>query len=127
MGHERASSRSSLLAMQSVDDILGVLNDWSANKVPIDPASWLDASLKLMALIGNEQDNLYEIESAIAQFKASLMEEPGMTAAKAKIRAEASPQFLEAKKAQAKIQRVIEIIRISKIRSRMAGDEFRGN
>ena len=113
--------------MQSVDDILEVLHDWSANKVPVDPGAWLDASLKLMALLGNESDKLFELESALANFKSVLMDEPGMTAAKAKIRAEASPQFLEAQKLKSKINRVVEIIRIAKARSRLGSDEYKAN
>lgn len=113
--------------MQTVDDILAVLQENAENRIPVDPAFYLEASLKLMALIGAESDKLFELESAIAQFRAGLMEEPGMTAVKAKIRAEASPQYLEARKLKAKIDRVIETVRISKARSRLGSDEFKGN
>lgn len=112
---------------QTVDDILNVLQDWSANKMPIDPGAWLDASLKLVALVGVESDKLFELESAIANFKATLMEEPGMTAAKAKIRAEASPQYLESRKLKAKVERVYEMIRLAKLRARMGDDEFKSH
>lgn len=113
--------------MQKINDILSVLQDWAENKVPVDPAAYVEAGLKIMSLVGNENDRLFELESEIANVKASLMEEPGMTAAKAKIKAEASPQFLEARKLKAKIETIYEIVRLSKVRSRMGQDEFKGN
>ncbi len=112
--------------MQQVDDILQVLQDWAANKVPVDPAAWLEASLKLVALVGEESDKLFTIESALSQCRAKFMEE-GDTAAKAKVKVEAMPEYLAARRLKAKIERVYEIIKLAKLRSRLGQEEYKGN
>lgn len=112
---------------QTIDDILKVLKEMAENKEAVDPAFYLDASLKIMSLVGNETDKLYELEQSYAEYKASLMSDPEMTAAKAKMIAEASPVYTEIKKLNAKIERIYEIVRISKARSRLASEEFKGN
>lgn len=113
--------------MQTIDDILAVLQEDAQNRVAVDPAFYLEAGLKLMSLVGVESDRLYELESAVANFKSMLMEEPSMTAAKAKIRAEASPQYLEARKLKAKIERIYEMVRLSKARARIGQEEFKSH
>lgn len=113
--------------MQTIDDILTVLQENAEQKVPVDPGFYLEASLKIMSLVGNETDRLYELEQQLAEYKSGLMEIPSMTAAKAKMLAEASPVHTHARKLKAKIERIYEIVRISKARSRLASDEFKSH
>lgn len=110
--------------MQTVDDILSVLNDWAANKMPIDPHAYIEAAMKLQALVGNESDLLYEIEQKVANMRVALLEE-GKSAVETKMRVEASDEYKTARKQKAKIDRVTETIRLAKLRSRLAADEFK--
>ncbi len=112
---------------QTIDDILKVLQEWAENKVPVDPGAYLEAAMKIMSLVGNETDRLFELEQQIAEFKSGLMETENMTAAKAKIKAEASPIFTEARKLKAKIDRVYEMVRLAKVRARMGAEEFKSH
>jgi hypothetical protein len=112
--------------MQTATDILAVLEKWAAEKQPIDPGSWVEAAMKLSALMGNESDLLYEMEQKVAGMRVALLEE-GKSATDAKMRVEASNEHKEARKQKAKIDRIVETIRLAKLRSRMASDEFKGN
>lgn len=110
--------------MQNADDILNVLQDWAANKMPVNPAAWLEAAMKLSALVGNESDLLYEMEQKVANSRVALLEE-GKSAAETKMRVEASDEYKAARKQKAKIDRITETIRLAKHRSRLAMDEFK--
>ncbi len=112
--------------LSTVDSILEWFEAMAQNRMAIDPASWIDGSQKLVALLGNEQDSLFELESVLAKRKALLMEDSEMTASKAKIIIEGTNEYLACRKMKAKIERVFEFVRLAKIRARMAGDEMRG-
>ena len=112
--------------MNTTDSILKALEEMAEEKGAINPSQWLTACSKLVALLGNEQSKLFELESAIAKIKSMNME-GGDTAARAKVKAEASPEYLEARKLKAKIERCYEIIRLGKIQARMSMEEFKSN
>lgn len=111
----------------TIDSILQAFEGMASMKVPMSPHQWLDGCSKMLALVGGEQDRLFELESAIANNKARLMEDPECTASKAKIMTEASPYFLESRKLKAKIERVFEAIRIGKVMARMSMEEYKSN
>jgi hypothetical protein len=108
----------------TVDTIL----DWFAQQVesksPIAPELWLDGAMKCVALLGAEQDALYEMQGMLAIFRAELIAS-GDTAASAKIKTEANPMYTQMKKLEAKIERVYETVRLAKIRARMGQEEYK--
>lgn len=110
--------------MNTTDSILEALQNMAEQKVPISPHTWLEATSKLIALIGNEQNRLFELEHIIAKIKSEEMER-GETAAKAKVIAESRTEHLEARKLKAKIDRVFEMIKLGKIHARMALEDFK--
>ena len=112
--------------MNTVDSILAVLEQWSAGKNPIDPAAWVDAGLKLTALLGNETDKLHDLEHDRAVKRATMLLQ-GDTVAKARVVAESFPEYLKMRKQKSKIEHVLEIIRLAKLRSRMSMEEYRAN
>lgn len=109
----------------TVDSILGAFNEWVTNKKVIDPHLWLDAAQKLNVLLENEHDKLFEIQQFLAVHRKILIEQ-GSTVAKAKLMIEATDEYRNYCKQKAKIERIIEFIRISKQRSRTAGDIIGG-
>lgn len=109
----------------TVDTILGKLQEWVENKTPIDAATWLDAAMKLTILISDTQHELFLIEQALAQKKLNCMDTYHDSAAKAKIRCEASDEYVQAKKLEAKIEQVTELVRISKVQARMSDENLK--
>ncbi len=108
----------------TVDTILAKLTEWVESKTPIDPSTWVDAAQKLTLLSGDEADRLYELEQKLANMRVELLT-AGMNATQAKMHIEADPIYLEARKLKAKIGRIEELARISKLRGRMASEEMR--
>lgn len=110
--------------LNTVDSILEALQKMAQRKEPIDTHTWLSGVSKLLALLGDDQDWLYEMESEIAKSKARFISD-GDTAAKAKIKAEAMDVFKNARKLKAKIDRCYEIIRVAKLQARLSNDEYK--
>ena len=108
----------------TVDSILKALHEMAEQKEPISPHVWLEGCSKLLALVGAEQDKLFEMESVLAKVRSVAME-MGSTASKAKVIAEARAEFLEARKLKAKIDRIFEMIKLGKVMAKMATDEYR--
>jgi len=107
----------------TVDVILDTLQEWVEGKHPIGASTWLDAAAKLIVLIGHEQEELFLLEQKIAQKKLEFVE-AGDSVAKAKVRIEGLDEFVESRKLEAKIDRVTELVRISKLQARMSDDNL---
>lgn len=108
----------------TVDTILATLEEKVAAKEVLDAGRWLDAAQALNVLLGEEQDRLFELQRIVAQLKVDYIE-AGDSVAKAKAKTEANVNFTEAKRQEAKIERVLEMIRIAKLQSRMRMEEFK--
>lgn len=109
----------------TTDTILQYLKEAIESKTPISPHTWLDAAMKLNLLLQDESSKLYVAEQECAKMRAELVES-GKTAASAKITIEASNEYRYAREQKAKIERVIEAIRLAKVQSRIASDELKG-
>lgn len=107
----------------TVDTILDSLQLWVEDKHPIGPTIWIDASAKLTVLVGDIQEELFLLEQKIAQKKLEYIEQ-GDSVAKAKVKIEGSDEYLESKKLIAKIDRITELVRISKLQARMSSDNM---
>ena len=107
----------------TLDTIMTWLEDVVENKKQIAPSSWVEIAQKANILLGNETDKLAEAHQVIAKEKLRLMEE-GATASKANIAVEAMDEYREYQKLKAKIERVEEMIRLSKVMSRLKDNEF---
>lgn len=108
----------------TVDSIMNTLERWAAEKRPIDATTMLDACLKLTLLLGDEANDLYTLEKQIAEEKVKWLNQ-GKTVAYANLQVAASQYQFEAKLKAATIKRVEELVRISKIRARLADNEYR--
>lgn len=110
--------------MITIDTIIDYLKECVESKTPVGPEVWLDGAQKMTALLGDEHDRLFDLQQQVAQAKVEQME-AGATAAKAKIFAEAMPEYAKMQRQRAKIERVQEMIRIAKIQARMKAEEMR--
>jgi hypothetical protein len=107
--------------MNTATSIMEALAGMSERKEPIQGHLWLEAAMKLNALLQNEQEHKYEIESRLNKMRAAYLEE-GKSAAYARGMIEAQDEWLEYKKLTALIERAIETIRLAKKNATMAQD-----
>lgn len=83
------------------------------------------AARSLVLFLGDEKDKLLELESAIAQMTVTLKQDnPDMPVAELRIRREAWPEYLEMKKQKARVEQIIEFIRIAKLHARISHEEM---
>ena len=109
----------------TIDSIIAWLTEVIENKRSIAPSAWIEISQKANILLGDESDKLYELQQKIAQAKMDCIES-GKGVSECRIRAEATDNYKEAQKIKAKIERTIEMIRLSKLQARLRNEEFRG-
>mgnify|MGYP001599187751 CR=1 FL=1 len=110
--------------LNTVDSILETFERWSREKQPIDAHVWLDGCSKLTVLLGDEQNALYLLQQKIAQKRLEFVES-GDSVAKAKLKMETTDEYVQSRMLEAKIDRVTELIRISKLQARMSDDNQR--
>ena len=82
--------------------------------------------MMLIALLGNESDKLAEIKQEVSKMKASLILE-GKSVAAAKIIVEASEDYKNYLKQEAKIEQVMEWVRLSKKMASLKSEEYWNN
>ena len=109
----------------TTDTILDWLKESIEEKKPVSPTVYIDACQKLNILRSTDDDLYAELQHRLAEFKAERLKK-GDTVASAKLKAEATELNKEANKQKAKIERITEAIRISKIRARLGSDEIKG-
>lgn len=108
----------------TIDLILKWLQESIEQKRPVDAHTWVDSAQKMVILVGDESSKLYDIQQKVAQLKVARIEQ-GDSVAKAKVYVEASDEYKEMKQQEAKIERVFESVRISKIQAKLQDGEMR--
>ena len=108
----------------TVDSVLTHLKRCVEDKVPVGPEVWLKGAQTLIVLLGDEHDKLFTLQQKIAQVKCVALE-AGKSAAHAKIAAEAMDEYRKMQTLKAKIDGVIEMVRIAKLQSRLKSDEMK--
>lgn len=111
----------------TIDSIMEYFTRLVENKQPIDPSTWLEGAERMNVLLQGEQELLFTLEQEVANNKKTLLDDPTMTVAKAKVYIEASNEYRKARIQKAKIDRCIEAIRIAKLQSRTASDLMRNS
>lgn len=107
----------------------GTIMDWISEQVetkqPIDPNTFFDAAVKLNVLLGDEQEKLFKLQQECARIKSEKILD-GQSVAMAKALLEASDPYREMLSQKAKIDRIIEFIRLSKLHARLRSEEIKG-
>lgn len=111
------------MELVTADTILTYLQQQVENKVQLEPNFYVDTCQKLCVLLGDEHDKLFNLQQEVAKRKVGYIES-GDTVAKAKVKIEAEDIYKEMQKQRAKIERIEEMIRISKIRARLKDHEY---
>jgi hypothetical protein len=112
------------MEFRTTDSVLSWAEKTVRERDVIDRDTWLEVSQCLNVLRGEDQARLFEIQQAVAKMRVGYIEN-GDSVAKADAKVEASDMYVEMQKQKAKLERIEETIRISKIHARMADDEFK--
>jgi hypothetical protein len=100
----------------SVDTILESMKEKVENKqAQFDADFWLECAMKLNLLLGDEQDKLFEYQQKVANLKIMWLEgQEKKNVSEAKMRVDASEEYKEMRKQEAKIKRCEEFVRVAK-------------
>lgn len=104
--------------MQTVDTIIEYLREQVEKRNILGPDVWLRGAQSINMLLQVEQDKLFELEHSLALKKQEALTN-GSNGIQARAIIEASDEYLQARKLKAKIDRAIEMIRISKQQARL--------
>ena len=86
-----------------------------AKQVQFDASFWTETAMKLNLLLGGEQDLLFKLQQEVANLKLMWLEgQEKKNVSEAKLRVDASDEYLKMKTQEAKIKRVEEFVRIAK-------------
>lgn len=108
----------------TVDTITNFLQECVETKKILDPEEWLRAAQSLNVLLQNEQDELFMLEQQVAEMRKNHLLD-GKTVAYAKTMVEASNEFANMKRQKAKIDRVLETIRLAKRNAVLASETYK--
>ncbi|MEK6878982.1 MAG: hypothetical protein AABY22_05210 [Nanoarchaeota archaeon] len=108
-----------------IDEIILKIKKRVEMKESISPIEWLDYASQLNTLRSDDDDKLWEIGQSVAQEKQTFIEQ-GFSVAKATAMIQATNKYREFHQLQAKMDRITEEIRLSKIRARASQDEYWG-
>ena len=109
----------------TIDSILQWFKESVEQKRTIDAHTWVDGMQKLNILLGDENNKLYDLQQEVARLKIIRIE-AGDSVAKARTYVEATDEYKEMKKQQAKIELVLEAVKIAKIQARLNQDNLKG-
>ena len=109
----------------TVDTIISFLKRAAEENQPLPPSKYLDAARSLNALIGDENNRLYDLRHVLAKMLAAYIRE-GHSVAAARALVEAMDEFRDARKQEARIRQIIEFVRLAKKQAELTREEFRG-
>ena len=99
----------------NADTILNYLSDATQAKKMLSPEFYLEASIKLLTLLGQETEKLEDRRMEVAKMKLAIFEgQEKRNVSEAKLRIEATEEYREYRKQEDKVERIKEIIRVSK-------------
>jgi len=100
----------------TIDSIIEELSQRVADNIPISPASWCEAAMRLETLATNLDDDLAILQGKMENKEAELLQEE-MTSAKAKTLSKLCIDYPEYLKLKAKIKRIDSFIITARKRS----------
>lgn len=110
----------------TIDTIMGHFEKCAREKIPLAPASYLEAAAKVNALKGSEYDLLYEMEQECAKAESTYLE-ADMTSSAAKTRVKSLPIWLQWKKQVSRVKQIEDFILLAKKFASLKMDEMRNN
>lgn len=113
---------------RTCDSIIEWFEGAVKNKEVIPPNLFLEAAVNLNVLLGGEHERLFDLEQIVSRLKLKTLEgQDKRNVSEAKMVVEASDEYRSMKSQSAKVERIIEFVRLAKVHARIANDEYRGN
>lgn len=111
--------------MVTADTIMDWLRKQVEEKNPVSPLQFLEAAVKLEALMGNETDKLADAEHAVSVLKLSyLKSQDKRNVSEAKAFVEASEEHLLARKQRGRVDQIKEFVMLAKKYATLKSEEY---
>lgn len=110
----------------TTDSIMEWFTKQVESKSPISPVLYLDAGLKLNILREDDDIKLIQLKQKLAKMRLELLQ-GGLSATAARMHVEAEDLYKELLTQMAKVDRIEEFIKLSKLYSRLKSDEYRNS
>ncbi len=89
-------------------------------KADFDVNFWLEVAMKLIILLPDEIGKLYDFQKIVAQKRLDILDgQDKKNISEAKLRVEATEEYRDMRKQEAKIGQIEELVRIAKLQSRI--------
>jgi len=110
--------------MKQTDEIINWLNQQAQNKAIVSTDDLLRAAHNLNLFLADEQEELFVLQQEVSK-KVSEHIEQGKSVAMSKQLVQATDEYKQMLSQKARIDRIIEMIRLSKLSARLKSDEMR--
>ena len=112
--------------MKNTDEIINWLNQQAQNKAIVSTDDLLRAAHNLNLFLADEQEELFVLQQNVSKKISEHIEQgEGKSVAMAKQLVQATDEYKQMLSQKARIDRIIEMIRISKLSARLKSDEMR--
>lgn len=111
---------------RTLESVLRDIMEMVENRIPVSPQMWLQSAQFLNLFLEDETNKLYELQHKVNNFKLDILPK-SKSVAEAKLRTEATEDYRDMKKQEAKIAQIIEYIRVSKAQARLTDETIRSN
>ena len=111
--------------LTSTDEIITWLTEQATQKNVVDASDLLRAAHTLNLFLGDEQEKLFVYQQNYAVVVSEHIAE-GKSVAMAKQLAQSTDGYRILQSQKAKIDRIIEFVRIAKLNARIKSDEYKG-
>ena len=112
-----------LETLVTIDTIISWAMGLITDKKVVHPAVWVEIGIKINILMGELDAEICHLRACLADLVVLYLD-MGKSASEAKLRANSGPHYEQYLRANAKREQCIEFIRLAKVRSKMALDEY---
>lgn len=104
--------------------ILAQLERMAVDTTPIDPATWVNGAMRVVALMGDEHTKLIGLEMEFNKVKFQLLEKYNNKVSLATSEANTTEEYRKMREQEEFVDRIEELCRLCKKRSELAGQEY---
>lgn len=116
------------MELVTVDTIINWLKTQVEQKNPISPVTYLDAAIKLQALMADETDKLTDLEQQVAQDRLGLLKtQEKRNVSEVKMIVEASHTYKLMRRQQARVDQIEQFIMLAKKYATLKDREYGSN
>lgn len=112
---------------KTCDTIIAELSRKVAEGLPVAPSEWVDHAVELNVLIGDEHRKLWNMAQDVAKLRVDMLRgQEKRNVSEVQMRVEATDLYRDMRIQEAKVETIVEYIRLAKHRAKMSSEEMRG-